>query len=85
MTLKSSKDSKHLLDVKYHLCNGGRPMKIYFLEFPLLQKKVLAIPASSTPVERLFSTVGNVFTNKRQQLKATTAKCQVLLHENKHL
>jgi len=51
----------------------------------LIAQKILAVTASSASCERLFSTVGNVYTNKRQRLKAETARCQVLLKENKGL
>jgi len=62
-----------------------RANNILFPRVAIIARRILAIVGSSAPVEHLFSTVGNVYTNKRQQLKASTACCQVLLHENKHL
>jgi hypothetical protein len=57
----------------------------FFPRFAILARKILSIVGSSAPVERLFSTLGNAYTKKRQQLKPDTARCQVLLHENKNL
>jgi len=48
--------------------------------FPLLSvlaRKLLGIPASSAPVERLFSTAGNVITKKRQRLAPSATRAQV--------
>jgi len=57
-------------------------------EFPVLSmvaRKILAIPASSAPVERLFSTAGNVITKKRMRLTPSATQAQVLLYQNKHI
>jgi len=56
-----------------------------FPRMALIAQKILAITATSASCERLFSTVGNVYTNKRQRMTAETARCQVLLKENKGL
>jgi len=51
--------------------------KVNQIHFPVLYhlaRKYLAIPASSAPVERLFSTAGNVITKNRQRLKPETAR-----------
>ena len=54
--------------------------------FPMLAKvakKVLAIPATSTPKERLFSTAGLICTKKRARLSAKHVDMLVFLHENR--
>jgi len=56
-----------------------------FPKMAILARKILSVVASSAPVERLFSTMGNIYNNKRSRLNVATARCQVLLHENKHL
>jgi hypothetical protein len=45
-----------------------------------MARKFLAIPATSTCVERLFSHSGKFFTSARPNLKAETAKICILLH-----
>ena len=45
-----------------------------------LARRVLAIPASSSPVERLFSNAGNVITSKRASLLSHRALELTLLH-----
>lgn len=57
---------------------------IYTLE-SRLARRYLAIPASSAPCERLFSTGGRVLEKRRASLKPETAKAIVLLHNNLHL
>jgi hypothetical protein len=42
----------------------------------------LAIPASSAPVERVFSGAGFVFTQRRQALLATGLESLVFVREN---
>jgi len=54
-----------------------------FPRMAIIARKILAVVGSSGPVERLFSTLGNTYTNKRSRLSVATARCQVLLHENK--
>jgi len=56
-----------------------------FPKMAVIARKILAVTASSASTERLFSTVGNVFTKKRQRMHVSTARVQVLLHENHHL
>ncbi len=58
--------------------------KIYLLESKLA-RRYLAIPASSAPCERLFSTGGRVLEKRRAAMKPETAKAIVFLHENLHL
>ena len=51
--------------------------------FPILAhmaKKVLCIPATSAPVERLFSTVGNTIANDRTRLLPENAEDLIFLH-----
>ena len=51
-----------------------------------LARRVLAVPASSSSVERLFSNAGNVITKKRASLTNNHAKQLTLLHLNwKHV
>jgi len=50
-----------------------------------LWRKWLAVPASSAPCERLFSTGGNVYTKKRASLDDETAEMIIFVHENMHL
>lgn len=51
-----------------------------------LARRVLAVPASSSSVERLFSNAGNVITKKRCSLTNNHAKQLTLLHLNwKHV
>src|SRR3989337_2503174 len=53
--------------------------------FPILSKvarKYLAIPATSTPSERLFSEAGNIMTIKRTQLSSTTLENLVFCKKN---
>jgi hypothetical protein len=50
-----------------------------------LARRYLAIPATSAPCERLFSTGGRVIEKRRASLKPETAKAIVFLHENLNL
>lgn len=53
--------------------------------FPVLARlarKYLAIPATSAPVERVWSTAGNVLTKKRARLSDEMLNNVVFLHEN---
>ena len=50
-----------------------------------LAKKYLAIPATSTPVERLFSTASLVINEKRNRLGSDTAEDLIFLCENSDL
>ena len=54
--------------------------------FPCIAKIVahyLSIPASSVPVERLFSTAGNVFRSERCQLNDETFEMLMFVKCNK--
>lgn len=53
-------------------------------EHAQLARKYLAIPATSAPCERLFSTAGRTIEKRRAKLNPETAKSIVFLHENKH-
>jgi hypothetical protein len=53
--------------------------------FPLvasLARRLLAIPATSAPAERLFSHAGLVITKLRAALKAKNAAVAVFLHDS---
>ena len=53
--------------------------------FPMLSslvRKYLCVPATSTPSERVFSTAGNLVTQKRSMLKPETVDMLVFLHAN---
>lgn len=53
--------------------------------FPILSRlarKFLAIPATSAPCERVWSTAGNVVTKRRARLTDEHVDCLVFLHEN---
>ena len=55
--------------------------------YPLLSPvaiDVLAIPASSAPVERVFSTAGESTTGKRNRLSDHNLEREVLLRKNRH-
>ncbi|KAL3971429.1 mitogen-activated protein kinase binding protein 1 [Sarotherodon galilaeus] len=47
-----------------------------------LAKSYLAVPATSTPSERLFSVAGNIVTKKRASLTAEHAEMLTFLHSN---
>ena len=47
----------------------------------VLERRVLAIPATSTAHERLFSTAGNVMTKKRSRLTCDNMEELVYLHD----
>lgn len=49
---------------------------------PVLAKKCLAIPATSVPAERTFSTAGNIVNQKRACLLPENANLLVFLAEN---
>ena len=57
-------------------------------QFPLLSmiaSDILVIPASSAPIERVFSTSGESCMGKRNQLSGKNLEREVLLKKNKEL
>ena len=59
--------------------------RLYHHSFPHLAdaaQKYLAIVATSTTSERLFSTAGNIITTKRSALSTENVNKLVFLHEN---
>lgn len=53
-----------------------------FPTLALLAKSYLAIPATSTPSERLFSAAGNIVTKKRASLTSKHVDMLTFLHSN---
>jgi hypothetical protein len=51
-------------------------------EYAVLARRYLAIPATSAPCERLFSTGGRVIEKRRAALKPNTARAIILVHEH---
>ena len=49
----------------------------------LLALDILVIPASSAPVERVFSTAGECTSTKRNRLLASNLEVEVLIKQNK--
>ena len=49
----------------------------------ILAKRVLSVPASSAPVERLFSVAGKVFKPDRCQMKDSTFETLLFINCNK--
>ena len=56
--------------------------KAKFPTLALLAQSYLAIPATSTPSERLFSAAGNIVTKKRASLSAKHVDMLTFLHSN---
>lgn len=57
--------------------------KINAERFPVLSQMALdymAIPASSSPVESIFSTAGHLMNKKRSRLRPETLECLLVLH-----
>ena len=48
----------------------------------LVAQAVFSIPATSTPVERLFSSAGNIITAKRSAISPTLLDMLVFIHDN---
>ena len=48
---------------------------------PRLAKRILSIPATSAPVERLFSTMGNIVTQKRGNHTTENARKLLLMKD----
>ena len=61
-----------------------RQKKAEYPNVAILARKYLAIPATSVPCERVFSTAGNVMTEKRNRLDPHRASHLIFLHENRH-
>lgn len=56
-------------------------------EYPLISSvalDILTIPASSAPIERVFSTAGEYTTGKRNRLADSNLEREVMLKRNKH-
>ncbi|XP_026464721.1 zinc finger BED domain-containing protein 1-like [Ctenocephalides felis] len=56
-----------------------------YKKLSMIAKKYLAIPATSTPSERVFSTAGNIITNRRNCLRPDNVDMLVFLYENKNV
>lgn len=53
--------------------------------YPLLSKfaqRIICVPATSTPSERVFSTAGNIVTKNRSMLKPENVDKLIFLHSN---
>ena len=70
---------------------GYIPIHIYFTcvskksKYPILAKMAriyLATPATSTPLERLFSNAGNILTSKRSKMNSELFKRIIFLKRN---
>ena len=56
-------------------------------DYPILSSialDILAVPASSAPVERVFSTAGDSTAGKRNRLADQSLEREILLKKNKH-
>jgi hypothetical protein len=53
-----------------------------FPKMSQLAKKILAIPATSTPSERVFSTCGVILTDRRCRLSSTSLEMLLFLKYN---
>ena len=61
-------------------------IKAFISTYPTLAviaKRVLSVPASSAPVECLFSVAGKMFRPDRCQMKDTTFECLIFIKCNK--
>ena len=59
--------------------------KEHEMEFPVLSRvarKYLAVQATSIPCERMFSTLRNTVTEKRNRLEDDIVEAMIMLHEN---
>lgn len=57
-------------------------------DFPLLKEiaiSVLSIPATSAPVERIFSIAGNILAEERLRLSDSNLENQIMIRVNKNL
>jgi len=53
-----------------------------FPNISALARRILCIPATSAPVERVFSTAGNTITKKRSRLACEKAGDIIFLHDS---
>lgn len=53
-----------------------------FRELSSLARRYLSCPPSSVPSERVFSTIGNIYDDKRRSLKGDNAEKLCFLHYN---
>ena len=53
-----------------------------FPHISLLARRFLVIPATSAPIERVWSTAGRVVTEARNRLKPDLVSAVVVCHEN---
>ena len=60
-------------------------MECQFSSLSLLAYDILSIPASSAPVERIFSASGDSCLGKRNRLSGTNLEREVLIKMNKHI
>ena len=60
-------------------------MECQFPSLSLLAYDILSIPASSSPVERVFPASGNSCLGKRNRLSGTNLEHEVLIKMNKHI
>jgi hAT family C-terminal dimerisation region len=69
-------------DIKIDPLKKWAQLEVTYNKHAKLARKYLAIPATSAPVERLFSTGGRVVEKRRAALKPSTAKEIVFIHDN---
>jgi len=83
-------DEVHLYLVKKKAPKEADPLMWWQMEgksYPILQvlaQRYLAIPATSAPIECVWSTAGNTVTKKRASLDSDTVEDLVFSHENVH-
>lgn len=53
-----------------------------YIHLSSLAKKILCIPATSVPSERVFSVAGNIINEKRSRLKPDNVNKLIFLYEN---
>jgi len=76
-----SRYGRHFPKDKNPLDEWRRGTEHLFPWLGVLARRVLAIPATSAAPERLFSTAGNVMTEKRSRLTCDNMEELVCLHE----
>ena len=57
-------------------------MRTQYIHLSSLAKKMLCIPATSVPSERVFSVAGNIINEKRSRLKPDNVNKLIFLYEN---